>query len=360
MYLVNFDQLKSYMEYLEVKPSEQVMVLVAGKSAQYVQDLQDYMNSKNIRFFGGIYAALLVESKTQYEGFLVQKYEPIYSSLVLPYMMRFKIEEDCLKDSTAIVLVDGLSSKMKDLTDTIYNKVGNKVKYIGGGAGFYDLKQRPCIFDNKGIYQDVLYICIIKEKMELAVKHGWNKLMGPFHVTKSEANVLSEIDNENALAVYRDMIEEVEGLRLGREDFFTYARDYPFGIVEKNQTEMVVRDPITINDQDEIICVAGIPQGSNLYLLKGNVDTLLESSVEIATYCAQKAPQRYVPLLFDCISRAMFMEDIFDMELANIQKRLKYKVEGALSIGEVSSTNNGELTIHNKSTILGLLNTDEI
>jgi len=358
MYLSNFEELKNYLDCLSVKPAEQIMVLVAGKSAQFVQDLIDHVNSKDIKMFGGIYAALLVGDKNKYEGFIVQKYEPIYSSIVLPYMMRFKMDEDCLKDATAIVLVDGLSSKMKDLTDTVYNKVGNKVRYIGGGAGFYDLNHRPCIFDNKGIYQDVLYLCIVKESIKLAVNHGWKKLMGPFKVTKSAENILAEINNENALDVYRDIIEEVENIRLGREDFFIYAKDYPFGIVEKNQTEMVVRDPISINEKDEIICVAGVPQDSTLYVLKGNVDTLLDASVQIATYCAQMAPKSYIPLLFDCISRAMFMEDAFEMELANIQERLDYKVEGALSIGEVSSQGNGELTIHNKSTVLGLLITN--
>lgn len=359
MYLKSFEEVKNYIDCLSMKDSEQVMVLVAGKSSQFVENLIDYMNNKNLKLFGGVYAALLVENKAHYEGFIIQKYEPIYCSIVLPYMMRFKIDGECLKGSTAIVLVDGLSSKMQDLIDTVYDKVGGSVKYIGGGAGFYDLKHRPCIFDNKGIYKDVLYICIIKENMRIAVKHGWNKLIGPFKVTKSEENILSEVDNENALDFYRDIIEEVENIRIGREDFFVYARDYPFGIVEKNQTDMVVRDPISINEKDEIICVASIPKDSSLYILKGNVDTLLESSVQIATYCAQMAPKKYVPLLFDCISRAMFMENAFETELANIQQRLDYKVEGALSIGEISSKSNDEITIHNKSTVIGLLNISE-
>ncbi|EQB87342.1 hypothetical protein M918_09595 [Clostridium sp. BL8] len=41
--------------------------------------------------------------------------------------------------------------------------------------------------------------------------------------------------------------------------------------------------------------------------------------------------------------------------MKNFQSKLKYPVEGALSIGEISSQKNGELVIHNKSTILGLL-----
>jgi len=77
--------------------------------------------------------------------------------------------------------------------------------------------------------------------------------------------------------------------------------------------------------------------------------------MQTAEYCSMNAPEKYSPLLFDCISRSMFMEDGFEEELKNIQDKLSYMIEGALSIGEISSQDNGELIIHNKSTILGLL-----
>ena len=230
------------------------------------------------------------------------------------------------------------------------------MNYIGGGAGYYDLQHRPCIFDNKGIYSDVLYICIVKESIKLAVEHGWNKLRGPFSVTKSTGNILSELDGENAFeVVYKDIIEDELDIRLSPEGFFMYAKDHPFGILQANQVDVLVRDPIFINDKNEIVCVADIPQDSKLYVLQGNTDTLLESSILVSNRCSRKAPGQYIPLLFDCISRAMFLEDKFDKELSNIQNRLNYMVEGALSIGEIASGDNGELLIHNKSTILGLL-----
>ena len=49
------------------------------------------------------------------------------------------------------------------------------------------------------------------------------------------------------------------------------------------------------------------------------------------------------------------MEEKFEIELENIQKKMRFNVLGALSIGEISSQDNGELIIHNKSTILGLV-----
>lgn len=358
MYLKSFEQFKQHIDGLDVRPTEQLMILAAEKSSVHVEELITFLNLKGIKFFGGIYARLLVEDRNETEGFIIQKFEPLYCSIVLPYLMRFKLDKNLLENTTALVLVDGLSSKFKELTDTVYDKLGSKVTYIGGGAGFYDLKHRPCIFDNKGLHQDVLYVCIVKAKVELAVKHGWKKLDGPFIITESNANTLSKLDNYHAFDVYRDVIEDAERITLYKEEFFLYAKDHPFGIVQKGQTELIVRDPIAVNDKNEIVCIADVPQDSELYVLKGNIDTLLSASLEIAEYCAAKAPKKYQPLLFDCISRAMFMEEKFSVELNNIQSRLTYPVEGALSIGEIASQSGGQLIIHNKSTILGLLETD--
>lgn len=355
MYLKNVEELKMYVNASKIEEAEQLMIFAGEKSSEDVKNVMDFLNEKGVKFFGGIYARLLVGSKSFSEGFIVKKFEPVYSSIVLPYLMRFKADLEVGQDYTAIVLVDGVSSKMKELTDTVYSKLGNKVKYVGGGAGFYDLKQRPCIFDNKGIYQDVLYVCLIKSDSKIAVKHGWNKLEGPFEVRESKDNVLCKLDNYKAFEVYRDVIEDVERITLYKSDFFTYAKDHPFGILQKKTGEVIVRDPIALNENFEIVCIADIPEGSSAYVLKGDVNTLLQSSIEIADYCAANAPAKYTPLLFDCISRAMFMEERFEEELSNIQSRLDYKVYGGLSIGEIASGNDGELIIHNKSTILGLV-----
>lgn len=355
MYFLTFNELKQYISNMEIKQTEELMILVGEKSSPNVLELISFLNDKKINFFGGIYSRLLVERSSYAEGFILQKYEPIYSSTIIPNLMRFKVDVNELKDSTAIILIDGLSEKMKELTDTVFNKVGTNTKYIGGGAGYYNLQHKPCIFDNRGLHKDVLHICIVKSKVELAVKHGWNKLEGPFTATESKDTTLSKIDGYSAYDIYRDVIEDTERIRLSKEDFFTFAKEHPFGMISKDGTDLIVRDPIMINDKDEIICVAGIPENSELYVLTGNVDSLLSSSLQIAEYCKKNAPQRYTPLLFDCISRAMFLDNRFEEELTNIQNKLDFPVEGALSIGEIASQKNGELVIHNKSTILGLL-----
>lgn len=354
MYFKTTQDFKNALNDMVIRPDEKLMIFVADNSSDELTEMMDELNSRNIPFFGGIFPGLLNGNYYETSGWIVIKLECVYSSLVLPYLMPLRISPENLKNCTAIMLADGLSARLRDLTNTVYDKLGSNVRYIGGGAGFRNLGHRPCIFDNKGLHQDALYICVVPSTADLAVKHGWKKLDGPFVVDKAEGNLLSQLDDENAYDLYRYTIEKIEGLRLFREDFFYFAKDHPFGIVQ-DDTSVIVRDPIAVNDDNDIVLVADIPVGSNVYILKGDADSLLSSSLQIAQECASKAPDEYLPLLFDCLSRAMFLEDRFEEELRNIQSMLKYKVEGALSFGEFASKRNGEIVVHNKSTVLGLL-----
>lgn len=357
MYFKTLDDIENYVTVTKFSSSDQLMIMVGDKSADRVPEMIDLLNRHNVSFFGGIFPEIIVGNKNRKEGYVVEKLQPVYSSLVLPYMMRFSQDREKLRGATAIVFVDGLSGRMKDLTDTVYSKLGEAVTYVGGGAGFYDMHHRPCIFDNRQLYEDALYICIVRNETHMALEHGWNKMSGPFYVKKSYDNVISQLDSYKAFDVYRHIIEDEENLTLFKEDFFIYAKDHPFGIHEEDGS-LIVRDPIAVNDDDEIICVAGIPEDSEVYILKGDADTLLKSSLRITQVCRDKAPRKYLPLLFDCISRAMFLGKRFSDELDNIQANLNYGVEGALSIGEIATRSNGELVIHNKSTVLAIMRLD--
>ncbi len=354
MFFKALGDLENYVNTTLFSSSDQLMIMVGEKSADQVPEMIDYLNQQNVSFFGGIFPEIIVGNKNRKEGYVVEKLQPVHSSLVFPFMMRFSQDREMLRGMTAIVFVDGLSSRMKDLTDTVFNKLGDTVTYIGGGAGFYDMHHRPCIFDNKRLYEDALYICIVDNEARMALEHGWNKMSGPYYVKRSYDNVISHLDSYKAFDVYRHVIEEEEDLTLFKEDFFIYAKDHPFGINEEDGS-LIIRDPIAVNDNDEIICVAGIPEGSEVYILNGDADTLLKSSLHITQVCRNHAPQKYLPLLFDCISRAMFLGKRFPDELDIIQANLNYGIEGALSIGEIATRKNGELVIHNKATVLALM-----
>lgn len=355
MYLNTLNDLKYYVEELYINSDERLMIYVGDSCEKEVQDMINFLNSKNILFFGGIYPRLLVGERCLSKGYIVNKVKPIYCAMVVSELINFQDKLNERDEYTAIVIADGISTSFKPLTDILCTKLGSKVKYLGGGAGFFNFNHKPCVFDNDGIIKDALYLCILKSDAKIAIEHGWSMLKGPFIVTDAKDNILLELDGENALKKYSEILQEETGLTIYKEDFFTYAKEYPFGIMNGLTTEVIVRDPIAVYEDSGIECIADIPKNCKFFILSGNIKSLLLSSSAIAEKCSKVAPKEYKPILFDCISRAMFLENNFKIELANIQNRMNCTVEGALSIGEISSNLDGNIVIHNKSTVLGLL-----
>lgn len=354
MYFKNMDQLLAYYENPETNQSKEWLVFLADRSDYLLKDLTSYCNTQNIDLIGGIYSGLLVKDTYMREGLIVLEIHTVFKTKVLPHMMKSCNCQDAILNKGAIVIADGLSPQFKVLIDTLFSKLGDQVTYLGGGAGYYDLVQRPCIFDNKGLYKDVAIVAVLDHPTIVNYRHGWQRLEGPFLANRTLDNVLSQIDSTPAFELYDDILYDHIHEHITPESFFDVAKGHPFGI-DLGQDVDIVRDPISTNDKNEIICVAGIPEESDIYILEGNVDTLLKASMEVAKACTKNSYQDYSALLFDCISRAMYLEDDFNKELGNIQLIINKPVYGALSIGEISSLNNGIIQIHNKSAVLGVI-----
>ncbi len=354
MYFKDLDALRTYYEKDDFSNKREWLVFLADRSDYFLMDLTKFCSANNIELIGGIYSGLLVKDEYMNEGLIVLEIHSLFKTKVLPHMMRSCTQEDLIINNTAIVLADGLSPQFKVLIDTVFNRLEDKVTYVGGGAGYYDMIQRPCIFDNKGLYKDVAIVAVLDHPSVVHYRHGWERLEGPFLASKSIDNILCEIDGSPAFDVYNDILKDHIHEDITIEDFFKTAKNHPFGI-DLGQEVDIVRDPISVNEKGEIICVAGIPEESDIYILEGNLNTLLKSSFEVAKVCRKNPFIDSWVLLFDCISRAICLGDSFKKELGNIQVIIEKPVYGALSIGEISSLNNGKIQIHNKSAVLAAI-----
>ena len=358
MYLNSMASFLDHMDSFPIQEDQQIMVFLADRSHSWLDEITAFMNQCKIRFFGGVFPGLLHNGKYLREGILVQAVSPVYQSIVRPFLFRVPKELQQLDGHTAIILVDGLSSQFRDLIDTVENKLSGDITYLGGGAGYYDLVHRPCLFDNNGLYKDALMLCLLRGSSHVAVRHGWERMDGPYRISRSEQNVLKELDGYRAMDIYRDAIETHRHIILSQEDFFTFAKEHPFGLLNSDGS-LVVRDPISCTDEGEIVCVADIPSNRDVYILHGDKKTLLTASLAIAKDCAGQGGETHTPMLFNCISRAMFLEDDFQIEIENIQSRLASPLYGTLSIGEIAPHAGKGIEIHNKSTIIGIVPTRE-
>lgn len=71
---------------------------------------------------------------------------------------------DMSQYQTAFLLIDGLMDNKDELFRNIYSLVGTN-HIIGGGAGYFTLEQKPCLFTNKGIFMDGAVLAMIETKV---------------------------------------------------------------------------------------------------------------------------------------------------------------------------------------------------
>jgi len=347
---------------------DEVFLLLVGEHTNWnVEEFVQAANSKGLKFFGGIFPSVVSGGDKYEKGIVIKKFragtKPVLqtglnlSNFEMQDLSHVNVSQTAGKRS-AIIIVDGLSTQIARLLEKLYCILGDSVNYIGGGAGSLSFIQKPSVFCNKGVFQDAAVIVFVDSDASLGVKHGWEKIDGPFVATKTDRNVIQELNWDNPFDVYRKAIFEDSGKQIENDDFFAIAKSYPFGIT-KEYSEYVVRDPLTVNKAGELVCVGEILENTVLDILKGESDTLINAAKAAAQQSVSYGGKFSSVLLVDCISRALFLESDFSLELEGVSSVLKenncyLEIEGALSLGEISSAGQGYLEFFNKTILISL------
>jgi hypothetical protein len=358
-----------------------ILLLFGEKSGIDYPSLIEALNGANISFFGGIFPGIIHGGNNYESGCIIKKLKAIHAPYLIRGLEHEKIDipsllplaESADIKATAFTLVDGLTKNISSCLMGLYHELGNAVNFIGGGAGSLSLVQQPCLICPEGIFQDAAIVCLLKYDVKLGVKHGWQQLEGPIVATKTDGNKVIELNWQPAFEVYKNIVEEDaskgmddgDRINLNAENFFSIAKGYPFGIYQEGQ-EDIVRDPIAVNEEGELLCVGDVPENTVLNILKGDAQKLIESAeVAVESTIDQENDSERLrhTLVVDCISRTLFLEDTFSKELEVVNHHIKstrseVTPQGILSLGEISSYGEGTLEFFNKTIVIGTLYRD--
>lgn len=340
-----------------------VLLLVAEHTTIDIQALVDALKQHDIRFAGGVFPGVIFGAN-RYESGLVVDTLPtalapsIVSGLDSTHFSMNHLPKFAKNNmSTALVLVDGLTKHIALFLDRLFRQYGNKVQYIGGGAGSLSFVQKPCLFDNRGIYQDAAMVLWLQSKTQLGIQHGWQHLRGPYIADKTEGTSIAQLGNFPAFQLYNQIIKERTGMALTKENFFGFAKRYPLGIFHAGM-DYIVRDPIAFTDDGALICVGEIPRGAMVYILQGEAKNLIEHAEKATTEAMSNNGMSHHNLIIDCISRVLFLEDNFNLELQAVMNALPVNAPtpyGILSLGEIATYKTGRVEFFNKTFVVGAL-----
>jgi hypothetical protein len=342
-----------------------LLILACDANGFTPEAIDETLQAIPLPVMGGVFPELISGQDKLTKGSIIAGLTTAPHVQTIPGLSDESVDFDALIDEkfpkigsakTMFVFVDGLATRIASLIDSLFNIFGLELNYVGGGAGSLSFVQKPCIFTNDGLVQDSAQLALAELDSGIGVSHGWQTISGPFTVTEVARNVIKSLDWQPAFDVYRQVVEEASGQTFTGDNFFDIAKGYPFGI-NKIGAEKIVRDPITATEEGALVCVGEVPEGSVVDSLAGDKDSLINAAKNAmqqgkASYESESGGQS--ALFIDCISRVLFLEDDFEMELAAVHDD-NLPLIGALTLGEIANSGDDYLEFYNKTAVIAVL-----
>jgi len=204
------------------------------------------------------------------------------------------------------VLSDGLHVNGSDLVRGLNAVLPREVIVTGGMAGdgprfastwvLSDRKPVSGIVSAVGFYGDSV-------RVGHGCRGGWD-LFGPERtVTRSEGNLLYELDGRPALDLYKTYLgERAAGLP-------ATALLFPLAIRSDNSEQnRLVRTVLAVDEKAQSMTFAGdVPQGSLVQLMRANFDRLIEGAAEAGRHSLMHSvgDEPTLAVLISCVGRRM-------------------------------------------------------
>lgn len=252
-----------------------------------------------------------------------------------------------------LVLGQGVSINGSELIAGLVSVVGAEVPITGGLAGDAAAFKESWVLNAQGVNNDQL-VCVGLYGDQLSYGHGsfggWQPFGPARKVTRSEQNILYELDGEPALEVYKRYLgDHAKGLPAS-------GLLFPFAMLGSDHTEVgLIRTILGIDEATGSMTLAGdIESAGYLRLMHASTDALVDGA-EAAAQAAQKmlaSQGASLAILVSCVGRKLVMGGRVDEEVEAVGDVFGQKavLTGFYSNGEISPfTGNAACKLHNQT-----------
>lgn len=250
------------------------------------------------------------------------------------------------------LLSDGLAINGSELVKGLAHQLPPSVTITGGLAGdgasfaktlvLWDGVAEVDTIAAVGFYGDAL-------RVGYGSLGGWSPFGPGRRITKSQGNILYELDGESALGLYKKYLgEQAAGLP-------ATGLLFPLGLRLDQGEELLVRTILAVNEADQSLTFAGdVPNGALVQLMKASFDNLVAGAIAAATtsYGATEQTTPELAILISCVGRKLVLKQQVEEEVEGVQSVLGVQstMTGFYSYGEISPFKPGvPCELHNQT-----------
>lgn len=183
---------------------------------------------------------------------------------------------------------------------------------------------------------------------------GWQPFGPERVITRSEGNILYEIDGQPALELYKKYLGD-KASRLPQASLL-----YPLNVTPPGKTDALVRTILNIDTDNQSMTLAGdVPLNSRVQLMMASVDGIAAGAQKAAKYAMEsRSAKPELALLISCVGRKLVMNQRVEEEIEQVREIVGdgAVISGFYSYGEMAPFfGSQECQLHNQTMTLTLL-----
>jgi hypothetical protein len=258
-----------------------------------------------------------------------------------------------------LLFSEGINVNGSALADGLAKGLPPDVTVTGGLAADGERFQKTLIgLDQPPASGRVVAVGLYGDRLRVGMGSlgGWESVGDPILVTRSEGNVLFELDGKPALPLYKQLI--------GAHAYGLPASGllYPLNVLSTRPGESgVVRTLLSVDEKANSLTFAGdLPEGRSVQLMKANLDRLIDAAGGAASRSLDslQASKPDFVLLVSCIGRKLLLQRRTEEEIQSARKVFgpQATFAGFYSYGELSPmTPSARCELHNQTMTITTL-----
>lgn len=271
-----------------------------------------------------------------------------------------QLKSDSLK--AVLVYSDGLNVNGSELLEGFKSELG-ETPIMGGMAGDgFNFSKTVQLFNDTVSDGLVIAVGLYGNSLIAAtgVGLGWKPYGPPRKVTKSDKNVVLELDGKPALPLYNMYIGSHSAKGLPGSGL-----NFPFAIIEDGKRDIEkIRTLLAIDPKNNSLTFAGnVNEGETVRFCQSTHDRLVEGAGDAAHLVSNHANvnQTGLAICVSCVGRKGVMAELVTDEVKLVQQILgsQTAVTGFYSYGEFAPRpDTSDSVLHNQTMTIGYLSED--
>ncbi len=261
------------------------------------------------------------------------------------------------------LLSDGLNVNGTELLKGIKSageKAGTEVFVSGGLAGDGTNFGSTWVFSRENMLTERYVVAVGFYGEQLNVQcgsqGGWDTFGPERTITKSNKNVVFEIDGQPALELYKRYL----GSRAN--ELPASALLYPLAIrKDVDDNNRVVRTILSVNEAEKSMTFAGdVPENWRAQLMTANFERLIDGASKAGTLAAVDSGKELFSIAISCVGRRLVLGERTEEEVEAVLEMLPRNTKqiGFYSYGEISPLNFSNCELHNQTMTLTVMSED--